>query len=174
MSLINANITGDFLSKLPYEVVVLILTQYTGHCVVRENRLLFINQFTEKQLENLKNILSIIPKIKYRITIPNIQYNPTSIVNLDICKRLITQYDLENHNIKKYFNCRDNQNELCKVYIHKSYTIRSATDFLGKHSRRLCILYFYKDDEEFPYTSRTFSLPASELEIASDLDSDLE
>jgi hypothetical protein len=87
---------------------------------------------------------------------------------MDICRRLLSNYDIENENIMKYLKLYITQEELNnghhEVYIHKTYSVHNDTDFFPKHTRRLCILYFYGKDEKYPY-SRTFSLPASELDV---------
>lgn len=167
----NSN-KNDFLSKLPFEIVSLILTKYTRYCVIRDKRLLFINKFRIKRLSHIAHILSRIPRIKLCQNIYTTYHGePYSIVSLDICNRLMLPMDLENYTIQKYVNWI---NELChttKIYINKSYSVHSATDSLDKHTRRLCILSIYKEGELYPFTN-TFSLPASELELDLDLNSD--
>jgi hypothetical protein len=117
----------------------------------------------------MNETISKIPKPKYytansRLT----QLDFNNIVTMDICGRLLSKNDMENENIMKYLKFHITQQEINngehEVYIHKTYTVHNDSEFLAKHTRRLCILYFYGKDEKYPY-SRTFSLPSSELDV---------
>ena len=119
----------------------------------------------------MNHFLSRIPKPICKTLNNSIQYDELNrVVGLDICKRRFLDRDLENKHIRKYFNldkCRaeEHSKNECDVYIHKIYTIHGATDFLDKHTRRMCILYFCNMNckDSLPY-SRTFSISASEID----------
>ena len=163
-------------SKLPNEIIVAILTKYSRYCIVRDNKLVFLKRFHNKRLEYINSIISKIPKPRY-FNCPGgslaIQYYQPNIVSLDICARHISYDDIQNENVWKYLETYiDKPQEAVEhdnnIYIHKTYTVHNHSDFFTKHTRRLCILYFYGKDGKYPY-SRTFSLPASELDNGFDV-----
>lgn len=149
------NEINSIFSLLPYEIKIYILTKLTTYCVVRNGLLKFINPINPDFLLTMNYKISRIPKSNYKLFHSN---EACSAIKLNLCHRYLEPSDLIHHEIKNCVEMNLLNVDKAIIYIHKMYTIVSETALLKKHTKRLCILYFYIEGIEYPY-SRTFSLP---------------